>query len=79
VNARITSCRACGASIEFVPTPAGGNMPLDLVPVVGGNIEITDGLAVAVTSDGTVRRQSHFVSCPEASSFRRRRPSGVAP
>lgn len=81
------SCKACGASIEWVKTRAGRSMPVDpgefpLIPDAAGPV-------IGVTSDGEALRGrtctesfegerwlyariSHFASCPEAESFRRK-------
>jgi len=68
-------CKSCGAPIEWVQTIKGHNMPLDPEPVAGGNIELTvAGLAYTVPPDpDVIRSVSHFVTCPEAKSHRRRK------
>ncbi len=52
-------CRACGAPIIWVKTPAGKKAPLDAVGI--------DGL----DTNGQARRiyLSHFATCPRASQF----------
>lgn len=68
-------CKSCGAEIEWVRTTKGNNMPLDPIPVAGGNIEmLINGRAQVVEPDeDKIRSVSHFATCPEAQSHRRRK------
>lgn len=65
-------CAACQAEIIWSRTTKGKSMPLDKIPVFGGNVDLDRNLiARVVGSDMAVRRYvSHFVSCPEARAFR---------
>lgn len=64
-------------------THAGKRMPIDVEPVEGGNIVLSGGLAVVVSTEPTLLDeldphpgpfyQSHFVTCPTADEHRRDR------
>ena len=62
-------CRGCRARVEWVTTEKGKHMPIDwpLHPI-----------AMFARHDGTFvtqidAKQSHFVTCPEADTFRKKR------
>lgn len=60
--------------ITFVRTAKGKPMPLDAVPVLGGNIELRNGVAHVVAPSPDVQRYvSHFATCVEAASFRKKK------
>ena len=81
---RTSRCRGCGAEIAFIKTVKGKTMPVNpesvyFIPAGGPN--------TYVLADGTVKRGrepgfsekgteigyiSHFATCPEADSFRKR-------
>lgn len=77
-------CRSCRAPVRWVVTEANGKrMPLDPEPVPDGNVwvvRIEDGMpvvAVALSAEGVppaeaFRYQSHFVSCADRDSWRKR-------
>jgi hypothetical protein len=75
-------CRSCGEAIEFGVwnDTHGKRVPLDLGEFDYGNVEVIGrhGLAPIVRlvpqgeRDRPLRR-THFVSCPDASRWRRRR------
>jgi hypothetical protein len=49
-------------------------MPLDLEPVLGGNIDLRGGIAYVVTPQPDVKRHvSHFATCAQAAQHRRPR------
>ncbi|MGB9845874.1 MAG: hypothetical protein ACPLRH_00020 [Desulfotomaculales bacterium] len=54
-------CKACGAEIEFVRTPAGKLMPVEA------------GYLTVITDDGKVvrGRAPHWAACPAAKKFRK--------
>jgi len=54
-----STCRGCGAFMEFWITPNGKKMPISIVKV-GDPLKTSAEL-----------RQPHFSDCPEAKSFRR--------
>jgi hypothetical protein len=65
-----------------VSTAQGRQMPLDLEPVPDGNVVVVAGVAqvfapleLAILAPGTVRRRSHFSTCPNADRFRKVRPA----
>lgn len=80
-----TLCRSCSAPIVWCLTAAGKRIPVDRVPVAGGNLKLT------VEADGTTRAEAagepelfasfdeddrryvaHFTTCPEADEWRSR-------
>lgn len=70
-------CRSCSEPIAWYRTPTGKRMPLDLAPSVDGNVVVDDGVAVALSADALAdsdpsvpRYVSHFVTCPDAKSWR---------
>lgn len=67
-------CKSCGAEIEWIRTTSGKNMPLDILPIAGGNVEILlNGRGQVVEpDDNTIRSVSHFVTCPDRDEHRRR-------
>lgn len=56
----MTHCKSCGEPIDWVKTPAGKNMPVDLDQVT------------VVTKDGqvVVGRTPHWATCPNADQHR---------
>lgn len=69
------TCRSCGAAIFWAETESGKAMPVDVVPVDEGNLEIQlpmdprEPLIARVVSVGH-RYKSHFATCPQASKWR---------
>lgn len=78
----MTACRSCGAEIFWATTAAGRAMPIDPTPTPDGNVIIQrrDGrIGATVLAAGAApaspqepRYTSHFATCPNASSHRRR-------
>lgn len=70
-------CRACDAPIEFVRTPKGSRLPLDITSHPDANIIVNDAGIAHVVPKGEGIRISHFVTCTDPKRFRRgkRRPS----
>jgi len=79
----ISRCRSCSAEIVWAETTGGERMPLDVRPAAGGNVRLVDdngtrrahvvGSTIDLfdpDDDGT-RFMPHFVSCPDAGSWRR--------
>ena len=77
-------CRGCGATITWVKTPRGKEMPVDLqlveywlVPKGGEKIVTPDGEVVSCTTEpGMIPPNGkgyrpHWASCPAAGTFRR--------
>jgi hypothetical protein len=60
----MANCAGCGAEIEFVKTPTGNLIPVDLKYIM------------VITDEGkAVRgRISHFATCPQADRFRKPKP-----
>ena len=75
----MSQCRSCDAEIIWAKTlPNGKNIPVDPVPVKGGNIqlELIGGKQRAIIhpSDPEITRHvSHFATCPNAKEHRRDR------
>lgn len=76
-------CKSCKARIRWAVTETGRRMPLDPVGVADGNVWVlrfeggTPIVAVArkpddVPSSEPTRYRSHFSTCPEAASWRKR-------
>lgn len=80
------TCRGCGAPIVWVKTTAGKSMPCDVEPVLYK--ERTGAPEKIVTPNGEVLNCdldvepdeatgvgyiSHFVTCPQAERFRKRK------
>lgn len=81
----IRTCSKCPAEIFFGETRSGARNPIDAEPADNGNVRITerkfgppyaDALspieALAAQNSGETLYVSHFVTCPEAASFRRK-------
>ena len=72
---RVSRCRSCRAPIVWAETRGGSKMPVDKVPVKGGNIalEYIAGQWVAdKVTEGTGTHVTHFATCPNAVAHRRR-------
>lgn len=72
----MNACRSCGAAIKWASTPGGKPMPLDAKPNPDGNVILRGGHALVMGSqlglfDGETLYASHFVTCPDAASWRR--------
>lgn len=83
-NGEVSShCRSCAVPIIWAVTPAGRPVPVDSEPVsYRGNIRLDsqpDGLPLACIIPAMYcfgrhdLRLAHFVTCPEADKWRRRR------
>jgi len=73
-------CKApsCGKLIEWHKTEAGKNIPIDPEPSTKGNIYFKNARAVYGKVGSHPRMfLSHFATCPEAESFRRKRSCSV--
>jgi hypothetical protein len=70
----MASCRSCNAEIEFVKSATTGKfVPLDLKPTADGNLFVNNGFVHAFDNEPSrVRRTSHFATCPQASSWRKK-------
>ena len=65
----IGNCRGCDARIEWVRTQAGRAMPVDAPLVVEQRLEATGDRPVVLIDAA----HCHFVTCPDAAQFSRRR------
>lgn len=73
----MSACRSCHAPVVWVRTAAGKRMPLDPDPVAGGNVVVNGDVATVLPPGtpmpvGVHRYQSHFATCPQASTHRRK-------
>ena len=78
----MSKCKSCGANIIWIPTVGGKAMPCDAKPIP--YTEDSTGSLTLVTKDGRVVRAkadmssdnfgyvSHFATCPNANTHRRR-------
>lgn len=78
-----SACRSCGGAVIWGFTKNSKRMPVDAVPVVGGNIVLTsgnDGPSIMVLGHAEAARRaeegealytSHFKTCPDAATHRR--------
>lgn len=82
----MTVCKSCGATIIWIKTAAGKSMPCDAEPLTYRTNP--NGAAVIVTPNGETLKAdleerpekatgigyiSHFATCPNAATHRRRR------
>jgi hypothetical protein len=71
----VTTCRSCGAPIEWRRTVNGKAMPIDAVPTPSGNLVIDGHKVRAATEDEKVVPHllytSHFATCPDARQHRK--------
>ena len=77
----IEACRSCSAPVIWCTTKLGKSMPVDLDPTAGGNLSVErrggrTPLVHVVANHLTLGRDdlhtSHFVTCPQAKTWRRR-------
>ncbi len=74
-------CRSCGAEIIWVKTANQRLMPLNAEPDPKGNLILLNGVPTLVQRDlydkpleeQGPRYTSHFVTCPDADKFRKKR------
>lgn len=74
-------CKSCPAQVIWAVTERGKRMPVDVDPMPGANVLLTEqyGQLTAVVVKPhrafgrTDLRTSHFVTCPAADQHRRRR------
>lgn len=83
----VASCGSCAATIIWALTSNFRRIPLDAAPQENGNLAVVGEqggvpVVVVVRSDGTdtplwgpdeARYLSHFVSCPQADTWRKKR------
>jgi hypothetical protein len=81
---QLSTCQSCGASILWVRTLSKRRMPLDADPKPTGNVVIVkhvnggevgvylSGSNLEFYSDIKERYVSHFSTCPDAKTWRRR-------
>lgn len=65
-------CKSCQAPIFWLRTVTGKRIPVDPEPVDNGNIVLRDGYAEVVPpTTGVKAYVSHFVTCPQAKTWRK--------
>lgn len=72
----MSTCRTCGRPIRWAKTSSGHNIPIDIEPRKGGNVQLIEHgshLVALVGRAGSGTHQSHFVSCPQADGHRKER------
>jgi hypothetical protein len=69
-------CRSCNAVIEWAYTAKGSRIPLDVEPGDKPNVQLDDAGVAHVVPAGHGDRTSHFATCPNAASHRRRTSTG---
>lgn len=73
----MSACRSCGASVRWAVTSANKKMPVDVAPVVDGNLVIeregpTPEVRYLAADEETEKDRyvSHFATCPQAKEWR---------
>jgi hypothetical protein len=77
----MSACKSCQAPIEWFTTTAGKAIPLDPGAVADGNLVVNAAgevqafgpLELLALPAGTIRRRSHYATCPDAASWRGRK------
>lgn len=74
----MSKCRSCGERVVWAETVNGRRMPVDAEPSPMGNVTLEprhNGPPIAHVASEPVAggRLSHFASCKNADSFRRKR------
>jgi hypothetical protein len=69
-------CRSCHAPMRWVRSAVGHNpLPIDPDPVDDGNLVLEErdgGTYATVVEPGKGTHRSHFATCPDAKTWRRR-------
>ncbi len=70
---KLSYCRSCWAPVLWCKTLSGKRMPVDAKPVADGDLGISNtGVTGRNVHNGPNRYTSHFSTCPNASSHRKR-------
>lgn len=84
MKAGASACKSCGAAILWAVTEKGAKIPVDVEPTTDGNVAIQPnadqsgwlafiaGPLEQVPGSSSVRRKSHFATCPNAAKHRRK-------
>lgn len=81
MNWTVSSCASCQAEIIWCVSVKGSRMPVDARPAADGNLSLTENgtaapratvLAVAKRFGRTNLHKSHFATCQDADSWRKR-------
>jgi hypothetical protein len=73
----MAACRSCDAEITWATSEQTGKpIPLDATPTANGNLALVNGKAHYYGADDErlhrERYTSHFATCPEAASWRKK-------
>jgi len=75
----MSTCRSCGARIEWVQTSKGKAMPLDPTPTPDGTVVVRAGVGHVIGQLSSIqvcaderRYAPHWATCPQASEWRGR-------
>jgi hypothetical protein len=72
----MTTCRSCGAPIEWTRSPLGRPQPVDIGAAPDGNLIVAQGKSRPATDAdrkvGLPLRRSHFSTCPHGAEWRKR-------
>jgi hypothetical protein len=71
----MTTCQSCGAPITWGITREGKRIPIDEMPSAKGNLlkmECENVRVASVVDPPGERWVSHFATCPQAKTWRRR-------
>jgi len=72
MEVRIAKCRSCQANIVWMKTERGKNMPVDADSVDEAELEPHPQYGGSPQFDQELGHVSHFSTCPDASSHRRK-------
>ena len=72
----MSECRTCSAPIRWVEALTGARMPIDVAPRADGNVVLEAGGKARVLKKGEPhtgpRFVSHFSTCPQAGTWRKK-------
>jgi hypothetical protein len=76
----VSACRSCGAEIVWAFTDKGKKIPLDpdrspigKIALIGQRAHVLSKAELSYLGEGRSLYVSHFATCPNASSHRRKR------
>jgi hypothetical protein len=70
MSVRTRECRSCGATVVWMVTGRGRNIPVDADSVDEAELEFDEVTGLPLFHYG--EHQSHFETCPDAKDWRRR-------
>lgn len=72
----MSTCKSCGAPVQWAKTSSGKAIPIDPMPREDGNIQLVDYgsyLGALVGAAGSGSHVSHFATCKNANGHRKPR------